>query len=80
MFFKNITGLYILEMLKNQLEAKRGAKIPFDEITAYVENCPVDQFVDVGAEVFAQNEFDVKEAINSLLGTKFENDFDYFKR
>ena len=79
MFFKNITGLYILEMLKNQLEAKRGAKIPFDEITAYVENCPVDQFVDVGAEVFAQNEFDVKEAINSLLGTKFENDFDYFK-
>lgn len=79
MFFKNITGLYILEMLKNQLEAKRGAKIPFDEITTYVENCPVDQFVDVGAEVFAQNEFDVKEAINSLLGTKFENDFDYFK-
>lgn len=79
MFFKNITGLYILEMLKNQLETKRGAKIPFDEITAYVENCPVDQFVDVGAEVFAQNEFDVKEAINSLLGTKFENDFDYFK-
>ena len=79
MFFKNITGLYILEMLKNQLEAKRGTKIPFDEITAYVENCPVDQFVDVGAEVFAQNEFDVKEAINSLLGTKFENDFDYFK-
>ena len=79
MFFKNITGLYILEMLKNQLEAKRGAKIPFDEITAYVENCPVDQFIDVGAEVFAQNEFDVKEAINSLLGTKFENDFDYFK-
>ena len=79
MFFKNITGLYILEMLKNQLEAKRGAKIPFDEITAYVENCPVDQFVDVGAEVFAQNEFDVKEVINSLLGTKFENDFDYFK-
>ena len=79
MFFKNITGLYILEMLKNQLEAKRGAKIPFDEITAYVANCPVDQFVDVGAEVFAQNEFDVKEAINSLLGTKFENDFDYFK-
>lgn len=79
MFFKNITGLYILEMLKNQLEAKRGAKIPFDEITAYVENCPVNQFVDVGAEVFAQNEFDVKEAINSLLGTKFENDFDYFK-
>ena len=79
MFFKNITGLYILEMLKNQLEAKRGAKIPFDEITAYVENCPIDQFVDVGAEVFAQNEFDVKEAINSLLGTKFENDFDYFK-
>lgn len=79
MFFKNITGLYILEMLKNQLETKRGAKIPFDEITAYVENCPVDQFIDVGAEVFAQNEFDVKEAINSLLGTKFENDFDYFK-
>ena len=79
MFFKNITGLYILEMLKNQLEAKRGSKIPFDEITAYVTDCPVEQFVDVDAAVFAQNEFDVKDAIDSLLGTKFENDFDYFK-
>lgn len=79
MFFKNITGLYILEMLKNQLESKRGSKIPFEEITAYVTDCPVEQFVDVDASVFAQNEFDVKEAIDSLLGTKFENDFDYFK-
>lgn len=79
MFFKNITGLYILEMLKNQLESKRGSKIPFEEITAYVTDCPVEQFVDVDASVFAQNEFDVKEAIDSLLSTKFENDFDYFK-
>lgn len=79
MFFKNITGLYILEMLKTQLEAKRGSKIPFDEITSYVSSCHVEQFVDVDAEVFAQNEFDVKDAIDSLLGTKFEHDFDYFK-
>lgn len=79
MFFKNITGLYILEMLKTQLETKRGSSIPFSEITAYVQNCPVADSVDVDSAVFSQNEFDVKEAIDGLLCKHYENDFDYFK-
>lgn len=79
MFFKNITGLYIIEMLKKQLEQKQGRDISFSEITAYVEKCPIDSIVDVGASVFAQNEFDVKEAIDGLLNTHFDHDFDYFK-
>lgn len=79
MFFKNITGLYILEMLKTQLEERENRKIPFDEITAWVGSSKVYSWVDVDAPVFAQNEFDVIEAINSLLGSGFEHPFDYFR-
>ena len=79
MFFKNITGLYILEMLKSDLESKRGEKIPFSEITEYVKNCPITDTVDVDAAVFSQNEFDVKEAIDGLTHKHYEHDYDYFK-
>ncbi len=79
MFFKNITGLYILEMLKSDLESKRGEKIPFSEITEYVKNCPITDTVDVDAAVFSQNEFDVKEAIDGLTHKPHEHDYDYFK-
>lgn len=79
LFFKNITGLYIIEMYKAQLEKRLDHKIPFEEITAYVSNCPVTDSFDVDDPVFSQNEFDVKQAVDKLLGKTFDNDFDYFK-
>lgn len=79
LFFKNITGLYILEMYKSQLEAKLERKIPFDEITSYVSACAINDYFDVDDPVFGQNEFDVKSAIDNLLGKPLANDFDYFK-
>lgn len=79
MFFKNITGLYILEMYKKQLEEERKADIDFAEITQYVSSSDVSDLVDVDDPVFAQNEFNVKEAIDSLLGHSQKNDFDYFR-
>ena len=35
-FFKNITGLYLFEKYKTQLEEKLGRKISFEEISSYV--------------------------------------------
>ena len=79
MFFKNITGLYILEKLKEQLEKKLGTEINFEEITNYVSSCDVKEIVDVENEVFQQDEFNVIEEIDKLIPTPLDNDFDYFK-
>lgn len=79
MFFKNITGLYILEKLKEQLEKKLGTEINFEEITNYVSSCDVKEIVDVENEVFQQDEFNVIEEIDKLIVIPLDNDFDYFK-
>lgn len=79
MFFKNITGLYIFEKLKGQLEEKLGTEISFDEITNYVSSCDVDKVVDVENEVFQQDEFNVIEEIDKIIEIPLDNDFDYFK-
>lgn len=83
MFFKNITGLYLLEKYKSQLEKKLGRKISFDEISAYVngldKNLPT---IDMDAEVFARESIDVKTEIDKFIenngGNIPEDDFDYF--
>ena len=83
MFFKNITGLYLLEKYKSQLEKKLGRKISFDEISAYVngldKNLPT---IDMDAEVFARESIDVKTEIDKFVenngGNIPEDDFDYF--
>lgn len=79
MFFKNITGLYIIEMLKQALEKKQQRHIDYAEITAYVEQCPVELTVDVDDPLFAQNSFDVIAAVDSLTGQHLDNDLSYFK-
>ena len=79
MFFKNITGLYILEKLKEQLEKKLGTEISFDEITNYVKSCNVEKLIDVENEVFQQDDFNVIEEIDKIIDTPLDNDFDYFK-
>lgn len=83
MFFKNITGLYLLEKYKSQLENKLGRKISFDEISAYVngldKNLPT---IDMDAEVFARESIDVKTEIDRFIenngGNIPEDEFDYF--
>ena len=83
MFFKNITGLYLLEKYKSQLENKLGRKISFDEISAYVngldKNLPT---IDMDAEVFARESIDVKTEIDKFIENNGVNipddDFDYF--
>lgn len=83
MFFKNITGLYLLEKYKSQLEKKLGRKISFDEISAYVngldKNLPT---IDMDAEVFARESIDVKTELDKFIenngGNIPEDEFDYF--
>ena len=83
MFFKNITGLYLLEKYKSQLEKKLDRKISFDEISDYVKcldrNLPL---IDMDAEVFAKESIDVKTEIDKFIennGDKIpQDDFDYF--
>ena len=83
MFFKNITGLYLLEKYKSQLEKKLGRKISFDEISAYVNGLDKKlPTIDMDAEVFARESIDVKTEIDRFIenngGNIPEDDFDYF--
>ena len=83
MFFKNITGLYLLEKYKSQLENKLGRKISFDEISAYVNGLDKKlPTIDMDAEVFAKESIDVKTEIDKFVenngGNIPEDDFDYF--
>ena len=83
MFFKNITGLYLLEKYKSQLEKKLGRKISFDEISAYVNGLDKKlPTIDMDAEVFARESIDVKTEIDKFVennGEKVpEDDFYYF--
>lgn len=83
MFFKNITGLYLLEKYKSQLEKKLGRKISFDEISAYVNGLDKKlPTIDMDAEVFARESIDVKTEIDRFIenngGNIPEDEFDYF--
>ena len=83
MFFKNITGLYLLEKYKSQLEKKLGRKISFDEISAYVNGLDKKlPLIDMDAEVFARESIDVKTEIDRFIenngGNIPEDEFDYF--
>ena len=83
MFFKNITGLYLLEKYKSQLEKKLGRKISFDEISAYVNGLDKKlPTIDMDAEVFARESIDVKTELDKFIenngGNIPEDEFDYF--
>lgn len=83
MFFKNITGLYLLEKYKAQLEKKLCRKLNFDEISDYVEKINKKlPLIDMEEDVFARESIDVKTEIDNFIKNKKaivpENDFDYF--
>lgn len=68
MFFKNITGLYLFEKYKSQLEKEWGRKIGFAEITDYVMTAePTTLMVDMEEEVFGREDVQVKTAIAEYL-------------
>lgn len=84
MFFKNITGLYLIEKWKEKLEKSIGRELGFDEITEYVKNTKKHiGLIDIKEDVFADENVDVKGAIDDYLkitGQQLvEKDMDYFK-
>lgn len=68
MFFKNITGLYLFEKYKSQLEEEWGRKISFSEITDYVTSAePTGVTIDMEHEAFGREDVVVKTAITEYL-------------
>lgn len=83
MFFKNMTGLYLIEKLKEELEATSGRPISFEEISAYAKTHP-NQYglIDVEAPQFGAHDVNVREAVQAFLREKGEAvpkaDMEYF--
>ena len=83
LFFKNITGLYLLEKYKAELEERLGRKIPFQEITDFVKKDEESSsLIDMDAEVFGRERIEVKKEIDAFIlsrgGTVPKEDFSYF--
>lgn len=79
MFFTNLTGLYLIEKLKTELEKKYNKKIDFKEITEFVENHQdINITFDVAKGIFGADEYDIIAEIDKEIGKKLDNDFDYF--
>jgi rhamnulokinase/L-fuculokinase len=79
MLFANITGLYLLEKLKAQLEIKYEREISFAEITKYIENSEeMELFFDVSLPQFERDEYDVIFEIDRVIKRSLKNDMDYF--
>lgn len=83
LFLKNITGLYVMEKFKKQMEKRTGQDVCYHEITekaARFDNC--DFIFDIDDPVFMQDDFDAKAAITlalRYLGKSVpEDDFGYF--
>ena len=79
MLFANITGLYLLEKLKSQLEKKYGREISFAEITECIENSEeMEMYFDVSLPQFERDEYDVIFEIDRVIKGSLKNDMDYF--
>lgn len=75
LFFKNMTGLYLLEKYKQQLETELGRKVGFSEITSYVQesyqkNPDMESIIDMADARFGDERMNAKEAIDSYLKEK----------
>lgn len=84
LFFKNITGLYLLEKYKSQLEEKRNKKISFEEITEYVLAAGEGKnTIDMDEPSFGMENVIAKEAIDRFLENTGQplpkDDMDYFR-
>lgn len=88
LFFKNMTGLFLLEKYKQQLEQRTGKKLAFDAITAYVtesvkKDANLQSLIDMDDARFADEKMQAKSAIDSFLREKGlpipKTDMDYFR-
>lgn len=84
MFFKNITGLYLLEKYKSQLEEAWGREISFQEITDFVSGAEATEAViDIEEDIFAEEDMAVQAAIKQALEKNGQslpqNDMAYFQ-
>lgn len=83
LLLQNITGLYLLEQYKKQLEASVGQSISFSAITEHVSQHSTTYLsVDIDRPEFAQADVHAKQAIDQALLEKGESlpksSFDYF--
>ena len=83
LFFKNITGLYLLEKYKAELEEKLERKISFSEISEFVKQDRENKaIIDMDAEIFGREGIQVKQEIDSFIvahgGKVPKEDFAYF--
>ena len=68
MFFRNITGLYLLEKCKKEIEAERGSSLDFAEITEYVMTHPNETgLIDMDAPQFAEDGACARQEIDAFL-------------
>lgn len=68
LFFKNITGLYLLEKFRKQLGERLGRTPRYDEITAFVQNDWEDcRLIDIEEPVFGDEDVDARKAIDAYL-------------
>lgn len=70
LLLQNITGLYVLEKYKEQMEERTGQKVSYQAISEGAKAWSGKDFVfDIGAPVFGQDEFDAREAIAQALSS-----------
>lgn len=84
LFFKNITGLYLLEKFRKQMGERHGSVPGFEEITAYVQNDSGPYAViDMEEPEFGEEDVDAKSAIDAFLRRTGQpiplGDMGYFK-
>lgn len=71
MFLKNITGLYLIEKLKDYIEEHINKKLSFDEITDYVKNNKNEvSIIDIDRDIYSCDEYDIVDEINNELKNK----------
>ena len=83
LLLQNITGLYVLEKYKGQMEERTGRKVSYAEISEGAGAWGRRNLVfDIGAPIFGQNEFDAREAIARALlssGREIPDDFGFYE-
>lgn len=84
LFFKNITGLYLLEKFRKQMGERLGTVPEFDEITAWVkEDAGTSAVINIEEAVFGEEDVDAKAAIDAYLNQTGQllpkEDMGYFK-
>lgn len=83
MFFKNITGLYLIEQLRTAIEKMEGHKPSFDEINHYLEDYqPYSYLIDVENPCMAEETDNFIEDLDQYLDERGQeppqNKWDYF--